>query len=277
MRQWFLPPGKTFISPLASSKHPVKENNFTYLEQGDLQMTAYTCSPSKPRWLCIGAGILFYIQKQKWTLSRLHGFEGKHRRYHGSGETEQWMGVISRRVALKSNLSSSDTAHTSRLWHALSLTGRPKNAYELGVSANNSHMLHRSWLLAHLTLNPGHRRNWVSFYAPAFLAQIQRWVQVCRQHMRATQRCQSSVASSVQCYLETQKGRLFRERWAVIIFPLMKMPALPSGDNLLRHSEAFICTVWGVSKKTTPASKDNGDKTTHCTILKPRTLILKIK
>lgn len=152
MRQWFLPPGKTFISPLASSKHPVKENNFTYLEQGDLQMTAYTCSPSKPRWLCIGAGILFYIQKQKWTLSRLHGFEGKHRRYHGSGETEQWMGVISRRVALKSNLSSSDTAHTSRLWHALSLTGRPKNAYELGVSANNSHMLHRSWLLAHLTL-----------------------------------------------------------------------------------------------------------------------------
>lgn len=117
--QWDLPPGKTLISPLASSKHPVKENNFTYLEQGDLQMTAYTCSPSKPRWLCIGAGILFYIQKQKWTLSRLHGFEGKHRRYHGSGETEQWIAVISRRVALKSNLSSSDTAHTSRLRHSV--------------------------------------------------------------------------------------------------------------------------------------------------------------
>lgn len=147
MRQRFLPPGKTFISPLVSSKRPVKENNFTYLEQGDLQMTAYTCSPSKPRWLCIGVGIPFYIRKQKWTLSHLHGFEGKHRKYHGSGETEQWITVISRRLARKSHLSSSDTVHTSRLWHTLSLTGKPNNAYEPGVSAHSSHILRRSWLI----------------------------------------------------------------------------------------------------------------------------------
>lgn len=120
----------SFPRQSAASAQLKQENKFTYLEQGVLQMTAYICSLSKLRQFCIGVWILFYTRRQKWTLSHLHGFEGKRGRYHGSVESEQRVGVISRTLALKSHISTSNCPAqvTPAGCSTVSLTGRTNNA-----------------------------------------------------------------------------------------------------------------------------------------------------
>lgn len=105
------------------------KNSCPYWGQGGLHRSVCTCSPSGLRWPCTGAGILFCTRRQKWTLSHLRGFEGRHGRYHGSEETEQWIIVSSRTLAVQSHKwcsSCCSTDHTVQAnWVQLSLLGEP--------------------------------------------------------------------------------------------------------------------------------------------------------
>lgn len=145
------------------------KNSCPYWGQGGLHRSVCTCSPSGLRWPCTGAGILFCTRRQKWTLSHLRGFEGRHGRYHGSEETEQWIIVSSRTLALQSHKWCSSCCSTQTTQFRLTGCSSPYWESQLHLEQGEPAASATSLQFqpsASLTLYPGYQTREVFLHLP---------------------------------------------------------------------------------------------------------------